>query len=335
MATGVLMLDLEGYELTDEERVLLKDPHVGGLIIFSRNIQSRQQLKELVASIRSIKQDILIAIDQEGGRVQRLKDQVDILPPMAELGKLAGSSLEDGLQAARALGLIMASQLVDLDIDISFAPVLDLDYGRSGVIGDRAFASDPEMVAQLSAAFADGMRKAGMSATGKHFPGHGWVQADSHLDIPVDERALSEIEKNDLKPFQHLIDSGLEGIMPAHVVYTAVSDKEPAGFSSYWLQTVLRQQMRFDGVIFSDDLTMEGASIAGGYTSRANAALMAGCDMLLVCNNRPAALEVLEWLEVNNYSGSERIVKMLRNRVNVDVSEVEEARSWLKRLSAA
>lgn len=326
MTTGALMLDIEGLALTDDDKVLLQEPDVGGLIIFARNIESYEQLSELVASIRQIRPDLLIAIDQEGGRVQRLKDGVSVLPPMAVLGQLADSSVEQAIDSARELGWLMAAELLQLQIDISFAPVLDLGFGRSGVIGDRAFASSSERVTALAGAFMKGMAEAGMAATGKHFPGHGWVEADSHLAVPVDERSAEQIEANDLKPFAALVDQGMLGIMPAHVVYSKVCE-QPAGFSGYWLQSVLRQQLGFDGVIFSDDLTMEGASVAGGYPQRAAAAVDAGCDMLLVCNNRAAALEVLGWLKSQSSVETGRLTKMTRRVVEIDGQRLAKAKA--------
>ncbi|MCV6590038.1 MAG: beta-N-acetylhexosaminidase [Marinobacterium sp.] len=332
MNPGALMLDLEGLVLTEDERSLLQQPEVGGLILFARNIESYAQLKALVVSIRDVAPNILIAIDQEGGRVQRLKDQVALLPPMASLGEIADAG--EAQRAARQLGLLMAWELRQLDIDISFAPVLDLDFGHSAVIGDRAFARDAVRVVELAGAFIEGMARAGMAATGKHFPGHGWVEADSHLAVLVDERPLAEIERQDLLPFIRLVRKGMQGIMPAHVIYSAV-DEAPAGFSPFWLQQVLRGQLGFDGVIFSDDLTMEGASIAGGYPERAAQALAAGCDMLLVCNNRAAALEVLGYLRAQQHGGSARIASMRGQKVaGLDVAQLESARRLAERLSS-
>lgn len=334
MQAGALMLDLEGLVLTEDESELLRQPEVGGLILFGRNIESYAQLKALVTSIRKVAPEMLIAIDQEGGRVQRLKDQVSVLPPMAVLGEMAQKDPAEAHKAARQLGLLMAWELRELGIDISFAPVLDLDFGRSGVIGNRAFAADADQVVDLAGAFMAGMSAAGMAATGKHFPGHGWVAADSHLAVPVDERPLADIERQDLLPFARLISDGLAGIMPAHIIYQAV-DPSPAGFSAFWLQKVLRQQLGFQGVIFSDDLTMEGASVAGSYPERARQALEAGCDMLLVCNNREAALEVLGWLKGQRHSGSERIAKMRGCCVAApDSAQLASARALAERLQA-
>lgn len=303
------MLDIAGLSLTEDDKSLLKNPQVGGLILFSRNYHSPQQLSDLIQEIRLCAPQLLIAVDQEGGRVQRFRDGFTRLPPMSVLGTLYSQDRDNAVTVATELGWLMAAELISYGIDISFAPVLDLDFGVSQVIGDRAFSGSPETVTALAGAFIDGMRQAGMASTGKHFPGHGWVVADSHLDVPVDERSLEEIEAQDLIPFTRLIQQGLDAVMPAHVIYRQVDDR-PAGFSSYWIGQRLRAGMQFDGVVFSDDLTMEGASVAGSFEARAAQALDAGCDMLLVCNNRPAALQVLRYLEATEHPGSARIQRM-------------------------
>lgn len=291
----VLMLDIAATELSAEDRELIAHPATGGLIFFSRNFESRAQITELVRSIREVRPEILIAVDQEGGRVQRFREGFHRLPPMAALAERYQKDAHQAQSDATALGALMASELVDCGIDISFAPVLDLDFGHSSVIGDRSFGATADQVVALAGAFIDGMKQAGMAATGKHFPGHGHVAADSHLELPVDDRPLEEIQAADLVPFAKLAPA-LAGIMPAHVVYGQV-DEQPAGFSSYWLQQVLRQQLGFKGVIFSDDLGMAGAAFAGGFADRAAAALDAGCDMVLVCNDRDGTFQVLEYLE--------------------------------------
>lgn len=291
----VLMLDIAATELSAEDRELIAHPATGGLIFFSRNFESRAQITELVRSIREVRPEILIAVDQEGGRVQRFREGFHRLPPMAALSERYQKDAQQAQSDATALGALMASELVDCGIDISFAPVLDLDFGHSSVIGDRSFGATADQVVALAGAFIDGMKQAGMAATGKHFPGHGHVAADSHLELPVDDRPLEEIQAADLVPFAKLAPA-LAGIMPAHVVYRQV-DEQPAGFSSYWLQQVLRQQLGFKGVIFSDDLGMAGAAFAGGFADRAAAALDAGCDMVLVCNDRDGAVQVLQYLE--------------------------------------
>ncbi|WP_245756568.1 beta-N-acetylhexosaminidase [Amphritea atlantica] len=307
--SGALMLDIAGLSLTEDDKSLLKNPQVGGLILFSRNYHSPQQLSDLIQEVRLCAPQLLIAVDQEGGRVQRFRDGFTRLPPMSVLGTLYSQDRDNAVTVATELGWLMAAELISYGIDISFAPVLDLDFGVSQVIGDRAFSGSPETVTALAGAFIDGMRQAGMASTGKHFPGHGWVVADSHLDVPVDERSLEEIEAQDLIPFTRLIQQGLDAVMPAHVIYRQVDDR-PAGFSSYWIGQRLRAGMQFDGVVFSDDLTMEGASVAGSFEARAAQALDAGCDMLLVCNNRSAALQVLGYLEQLEHPGSKRIKRM-------------------------
>lgn len=296
MNQGSLFLDLDGVALTAQERQLLAAPQVGGVILFGRNTQSATQVADLVAEIRDVRADLVVGVDQEGGRVQRLRDGVTRLPPMAALGVQYQLNPEDACESAQALGYLMAAELRQLDIDLSFAPVLDVEYGRNSVIGNRAFSGSAEVVAELAAAFVSGMAQAGMAATGKHFPGHGWADADTHHADAVDERTFDAIWEQDLIPFRALLDAGLQAIMPAHVLYPSCSDL-PAGFSPFWLQEVLRHRLAFGGVIFSDDLSMKAAHTVGGYAARAQAALEAGCDVLLPCNNRAGALEVLRFLE--------------------------------------
>lgn len=300
MAHGPVMLDLEGYELTEQDITLLADPLVGGLILFSRNYRDPFQLQALVAAVREIRPEILIAVDHEGGRVQRFKDGFTRIPPMASLGKRFLEDPEEALELAWDTGWLMASELLAYGLDFTFAPVLDLDYGVSEVIGDRAFSQRPEIVTRLADALIEGMHEAGMPAIGKHFPGHGYVVADSHTDLPVDDRTFEAIDQSCLKPFTALAPQ-LDGVMPAHVVYEKVDD-QPAGFSPFWLKEILRRKLGFKGVIFSDDLGMAGAHVAGNYKARAVAALDAGCDMVLVCNDREGALQVLEGLRDYDFS---------------------------------
>lgn len=312
MPIGPLMLDLTGLSLTSQERDLLTDPQVGGIILFTRNYRSGEQLDDLIAEIRALRPEIIIAVDHEGGRVQRFREGFTRIPAMQSLGQLYAQQPQQAIRAAQEIAWLLATELLEHDIDISFAPVLDLDYSVSQVIGDRAFADDPQVVVKLAGAFIEGFHKAGMAATGKHFPGHGAVAADSHLEIPEDKRSLSEIEDSDLLPFAQLASS-LDAVMPAHVIYTAV-DEKPAGFSPVWLQQVLRSRLKFEGVIFSDDLSMEGASVAGDFSQRAEAALAAGCDMILVCNNREGAVEVLDYLNRSGIEASQRLARLKHNR---------------------
>mgnify|MGYP003109649705 CR=1 FL=1 len=287
---GPVMLDLEGPQLSNAEKRLLKDPAVGGVILFARNVEDAYQVRKLCESIRRVRGDLLLGIDQEGGRVQRIKQGVTRLPAMARLGELFASDPVAGLNLAKDTGWLLGMEMAACGLDISFAPVLDVESGVSSVIGERSFSSDPLHVAKLGHAFVEGLHDAGMAAVGKHFPGHGGVAADSHVALPVDDRTLAELKARDLVPFRELA-SVLNGIMPAHVIYSAF-DKRPAGFSPTWLG-MLRESLGFKGCIFSDDLSMAGAHEAGGPAERAKAALAAGCDMLLICNDRAAALEVV------------------------------------------
>lgn len=329
----LLMLDLEGVALSTEERDLLAHPSVGGLILFSRNYQAPDQLQELVRQVRAVRPEILIAVDQEGGRVQRFRTGFTRLPPMAALGASYRRNPAGALQSADLVGELMADELRTHDIDISFAPVLDLDYGTSAVIGDRSFNADPQAVVALAGAFMDGMARAGMAATGKHFPGHGHVAADSHLELPDDPRDRHALDL-DLVPFRALA-ARLEGIMPAHVRYSAI-DPRPAGFSRYWLGQVLRGECGYRGVIFSDDLGMAGAAEAGGFEQRAEAALAAGCDMVLVCNDRTAAVSVLHWLEGQRFEHRVPAVSLrAKPRAPMSLSRrraAGDATDWLWRL---
>jgi len=303
---GPLMLDVRGTELTDDDRKRLSHPQVGGVILFARNYESPAQLSRLTAEIRALKSPpLLIAADQEGGRVQRFREGFTRLPPMRVLGSIHDEHPHRAKVLARETGYIMAAELRAHGIDLSFAPVLDLDYGNSSVIGDRAFHHDPQAVIELAHAVMLGMKDAGMAACGKHFPGHGFIAADSHVAIPVDERDYPDIALKDLLPFKALIDMGLSAVMPAHVIYPRV-DPAPAGFSRFWLQKVLRDELNFQGMIFSDDLTMEGAAVAGDITSRTLAALDAGCDMALICNRPDLADDVLSRLDFD-WSAASRV----------------------------
>jgi beta-N-acetylhexosaminidase len=304
---GPLMIDIAGFELTDLDRERLIHPRVGGLILFGRNYQSPEQLTRLTREVHALRTPQLpIAIDHEGGRVQRCREGFTRLPAMRSLGELWERSPQEALGAAHDIGYVLAAELRQCGVDLSFTPVLDLDWGRSGVIGNRAFHSDPGVVSQLAGELIKGLRRAGMAACGKHFPGHGWAEADSHVAIPVDERSLAELAP-DIEPYRRL---KLDAVMPAHIIYSQIDDKS-AGFSKYWNE-YLRNNMKFDGVVFSDDLSMEGASVAGDIVDRAQAAWNAGCDMLLVCNTPDAVGDVLErWQPEFDPLRSERIERLL------------------------
>ena len=295
MTAGTVMLDLAGLLLGPADRERLRHPSTGGVILFARNFESPRQLRALTADIRSERPEVLIAVDHEGGRVQRFQEGFTRIPPMRLLGERWEADAAGARALAESIGYVIAVELRAHGVDFSFAPVLDVDFGSSGVIGDRAFSDEPTVIAALAGAFVSGLSAGGAASVGKHFPGHGFVKADSHVDVPVDGRSLAEIEATDLHPYRDLIDRGLSAIMPAHVIYPEV-DSKPAGFSSVWLKDVLRKRMKFGGMIFSDDLSMEGASGAGGPADRAIAAIGAGCDMVLVCNAPEAAGEVLEAL---------------------------------------
>jgi beta-N-acetylhexosaminidase len=305
---GRLMLDIDSTSLTNEEITLLQNPHVGGVILFSRNIVSKDQVSSLCKQIAEVNPNILIAIDQEGGRVQRLNEVCTNLPSMKRLNFLIQNNKELDNSFAKDIGWLMASEVIASGLDISFAPVLDLDDSRSSVIGDRSIGDNPEQVIGIASAFIDGMNQAGMHATGKHFPGHGGIFADSHLTFSQDTRSLSELESHDLRPFDAL-KLQLGGIMTAHVSFTNI-DKEIATFSKFWLQDVLRNKIGFTGIIFSDDLSMKGSDYVGGIEAKVGKALESGCNMVLVCNNRPAALEAINFLEKEKISQSGKLTKL-------------------------
>ncbi len=291
---GPLMLDISGLALDGQDCELLVNPMVGGIILFSRNYASPSQLKELVSSIRSIRPHILIAVDQEGGRVQRFRQGFLALPALRLIGKEFERDAEQGLALAKTCGWAMAAEIIHYGLDFSFAPVMDLYNSSSEIIEDRAFSANVGVTCTLLEAYIDGMNSAGMRATGKHFPGHGSVRADSHIELPIDNRSASEILDNDYQVFVRCIGK-LGGIMPAHVKYPALDD-HCAGYSRFWIQQKLRSELEFQGVVFSDDLTMVAATDAGSISQRAQLAIEAGCNMVLVCNNRGAALEALEFL---------------------------------------
>lgn len=293
MLSGPVMLDVEGTVLSVEDRRRLLHPLTGGVILFSRNYASREQLTGLVSEIRALRTPpLLVAVDHEGGRVQRFRDGFTRLPAMRALGMIWDRQPHQARELARETGYVLAAELRTCGVDMSFAPVLDIDYGSSSVIGDRAFHRQPQAIADLGRSLMQGLQAGGMMATGKHFPGHGYIEADSHVAMPVDHRRYADIEMEDLIPFRQMINAGLAGIMPAHVIYPQV-DAHPAGFSAVWLKQILRGELDFDGCIFSDDLSMEGATVAGDIVQRATLALKAGCDMVLVCNQPVAADELL------------------------------------------
>ena len=296
MKPGVVMLDLTGPVLGAGEKELLRHPSAGGVILFSRNFESSRQLLDLIRGIRAERSELLVAVDHEGGRVQRFKESFTRIPPMRLLGQRWDADAGEARALAEAIGYVIAVELQAHGLDFSFAPVLDVDFGSSSVIGDRAFSDEPTVIAALASAFVAGLAAGGAASVGKHFPGHGYVRADSHVDVPVDTRGFDDIDATDLHPYRELIARGLAGVMPAHVIYPKVDDR-PAGYSRVWLQDVLRGHLGFEGMIFSDDLSMEGARVAGGPAERALAAIEAGCDMVLLCNAPGAVPGVLDALK--------------------------------------
>jgi beta-N-acetylhexosaminidase len=322
------MVDLLGTTLSQEEKEILQHPLVGGVILFSRNFESAAQVEALCQEIHALRTPhLLISVDHEGGRVQRFRQDFTRLPPVAAIGKQYHQHPQQALQRAEQTGWLMAAELRAVGVDFSFAPVLDLDYGVSEVIGDRSFHRDPKVVIAIARAYIHGMKKAWMSAVGKHFPGHGAVEVDSHLGLPVDKRYFEDMLQADMLPFSQLCQKELAGIMPAHIVFEQ-SDEMPAGFSRFWLQEVLRERFGFQGAIISDDLSMEGAAIVGGPLERAEAALEAGCDMVLVCNNPGSVVEVIDGLRIKPDPLRHARLVRLHGRHAVDRDELLASAEW-------
>jgi beta-N-acetylhexosaminidase len=331
MSLGPVMLDIEGTQLTADDKKKLLHPLVGGVILFTRNYSSFSQLAQLTAEIHALRAPpLLIAVDHEGGRVQRFREDFTRLPPMRELGIIWDEHPVKARHLAQQTGYVLAAELRAAGVDLSFTPVLDMDHGQSCIIGDRAFHRKPQAIADLAHSLMSGLKSGGMTAVGKHFPGHGYIEADSHIEVPVDERAYLDIEENDLIPFRKMIGFGLAGIMPAHVIYPQV-DAHPAGFSEIWLKKILRGELGFEGCIFSDDLNMEGAAIAGNMLQRAESALNAGCDMVLVCNNPEAADTLLAELQWDISAISVVRLARMRGQPHPDsVVKLHESASFVK-----
>ncbi len=292
MKLGPIMMDVSGFTLSETEKAHLEKPSIGGVILFTRNYQDIHQIKKLIGEIRMINPDLLIAVDHEGGRVQRFREGFTHLPAMAKLGEVYDKYPEQALEQAFSCGWILAAELLAIDVDFSFTPVLDLDYGNSSAIGDRAFHSNPEVVIELAGSLIKGLHEAGMKCVGKHFPGHGHVEIDSHIDLPIDERTMIEIEY-DILCFKGLINKGLDAAMPAHVLYPMVDDK-PSSFSSIWIKEILKTQLGFGGIVFTDDLSMQGAHFIKNIAERVHVSLESGCDMALICNHPELVTEVID-----------------------------------------
>ncbi len=340
MSLGPLMVDVAGTELTVEDIDVLRHPLVGSVILFTRNYLNPQQITALCAAIRAVRTPhLLIAVDHEGGRVQRFRDGFTRLPPLRLLGRRFDADRREGLRAAQSAGWLMAAELRAVGVDFSFAPCVDLDYGVSEIIGDRAFHRDPDAAGALAAAYLAGMRDAGMAAVAKHFPGHGAVTADSHVALPVDRRPFADLEP-DLRPYRLLIDNQLAGVLAAHVVYPAV-DAFPASLSKRWISEILRGALGFHGCVFADDLSMAGAAAFGTAAERVRLAAEAGCDVLLICNDRPAVLAVLRQVEpdISSPASQARLVRMRARGEPPDDVETsarrQEALATIASLSAA
>ena len=332
-----LMIDIEGLGLLNSDIERIKHPLVGGIILFSRNYKDRSQLINLVTSIRKIKQNLLIAVDHEGGRVQRFKDEFTKIPKMSLFGKIYQKDQNRANKIAKLSGWVIAKELAAIDIDFSFTPVLDIDYGASSVIGDRAFHQDIDTISELASSLVEGLSFGGMQSLGKHFPGHGFIKADTHFKTAIDSRPLETIQNNDMLTFDRLIQKGVKGIMPSHVIYSSC-DQNPSGLSSFWLQDQLRGRLRFEGAIFSDDMSMKAAEESeNNITLRVKKALIAGCDMVLVCNNPNEVdnlLGELQW-EPNLKSFKRlQLMKLNRSRNNLTYCNfsIDEARSIITKI---
>jgi beta-N-acetylhexosaminidase len=340
MTLGPLMIDVAGGALTAEDLEVLRHPLVGGVILFTRNYQNPAQLQALVAAIHAARTPpLIVAVDQEGGRVQRFRGEFSVLPPARRIGHEFDLDARAGLDLARRMGWLMAAELRSCGVDLSFAPCVDLDYGVSEVIGDRSFHASATVVSQLAMAYMHGMRDAGMAATAKHYPGHGAVRADSHVAAPVDRRELADMDA-DLTPYRRLIANGLPAVMIAHVLFPAVDNECVASVSPRWIHDLLRGDLGFRGVVFSDDMSMAGAAVAGDIVSRSRRALAAGCDMVLICNSRPGVVTVLERLDVEPEPASHlRLVRMrgresLSREALMASSQWRECREYLARCAA-
>lgn len=333
MTLGPLMLDLKGPQLQAEEKEMLLHPLTGGVILFSRNFESAEQLASLSETIHKLRSPrLLIAVDHEGGRVQRFREGFTVLPAVARLGELYDTDVRKAEQLAELTGWLMAIELRAVGIDFSFAPVLDIGHGVSVVIGDRSFHSNPQVIAELAHAYMHGMQKSGMAAVGKHFPGHGSVEADTHTDIAIDRRCYADISSDDLVPFERMIRYGLPAVMTAHVQYPEV-DPQAATFSRFWLGEVLRKRLEFQGVIFSDDLSMHAAKKVGSMSDRAAMALEAGCDMVLVCNDPDGAALVLDELGDTHDAASHMRLVRLHGTRDITLKSLRRDQQWSQTVS--
>jgi beta-N-acetylhexosaminidase len=331
MHIGPLIIDISGTSLTTEDTEILQHPLIGGVILFSSNYESLKQLIELTSAIHKLREPkLLVCVDHEGGRVQRFRDDFTSLPPVQRLQTLYDHGQEQACEAAHAHAWVMAAELKSIGVDLSFAPVVDINYNNNSVMKERMLHANPEAVASLSMCYVQGMNEAGMESVAKHFPGHGFCESDSHEELPIDERSIDEILSNDLVPFCRLIDAGISAIMTAHIVFPQV-DAIATTFSSYWLQTILRKKLNFRGAIISDDLNMQAANSVGDYVDRSKSALNSGCDALLLCNNRNAVVQVLDNLRYEN-TGTENQMRLsaLQGQKGLSRDALEKEGKWLK-----
>tara|TARA_B100000768_G_C11255321_1_gene366109 strand:+ start:479 stop:1483 length:1005 start_codon:yes stop_codon:yes gene_type:complete len=315
------MIDIEGLELIDADIKRIKHPLVGGIILFTRNFKNKVQLKKLIISIRKLKKNLLIAVDHEGGRVQRFKDEFTNIPKMNNIGLIYQEDKHQANIIAKLTGWVIANELAEIDIDFSFTPVLDVDYGNSSIIGDRAFHQNVQVISELASSLVEGLNFGGMQSVGKHFPGHGFIKADTHLETATDNRSLETIQNNDMLTFERLIKNGIRAIMPSHVVYSSC-DQDSAGLSYFWLQDQLRKRLKFEGAILSDDMSMRAAQDSEGNISlRVKRAFIAGCDMVLFCNSPKEVDELLGDLEWKPIEESLRRLESLKLNKEIELGK--------------
>ena len=334
MLTGSIIIDIKGKKITQRDIQRLSHPVVCGVILFTRNFDNKNQIQDLISSIKSVRDDLLITVDHEGGRVQRFRENFYAMPSMSKLGDLYAHDSEQGLRLAKYAGWLIARELGELHIDLNYSPVLDVNYGKSSVIGNRSFSDNPKAIIELAKAFVDGQHQAGMTSVGKHFPGHGFIHEDSHEEISIDSRSLAEME-NDIDCFESLINHRLGAVMPGHVVYK-MSDNNPASLSSFWLKDFLRKRLNFKGIIISDDLSMKGvADYIPDISERVSQALTAGCDVVLICNKPEDVDKFLDRTDHDNFTDPDLSQLRIENDQNsaIDGLNVDDVKNLMKNMN--
>jgi len=334
MLTGSIIIDIEGKEITQRDIQRLSHPVVCGVILFTRNFDNKNQIQDLISSIKSVRDDLLITVDHEGGRVQRFRENFYAMPSMSKLGDLYAHDSEQGLRLARYAGWLIARELGELHIDLNYSPVLDINYGKSSVIGNRSFSDNPKTIIELAKAFVDGQHQAGMTSVGKHFPGHGFIREDSHEEISIDNRSLAEME-NDIDCFESLVNHRLGAVMPGHVIYNK-ADNNPASLSSFWLKDYLRKRLSFKGIIISDDLSMKGvADYIPDIYERVSQALTAGCDVVLICNKPEDVDEFLDRTDHDDFTAPDLSQLRIKKKQNsaIDGLHVEDVKNLMKNMN--